>query len=187
MEIIPADRKGIMEFLQNAISEPFTWGLLIGLALFLWSCLGHLKARRQHKGYRRMLEQKMELEASSQEQIRKEVEELKKTNENLRFKVNQLKDKPGQSQQQDLEIMARAERQLMVSAPGFAGAWEQAKMKAREEIESEEEGKIRPRRIFRQLMGGSRKQVSGGDSDETDDEESASERGRGSTFAKDQS
>lgn len=143
-----------MEFLQSILSQPFTWGLLVGIALFLWACLGHFKTKREFGRYKGMLNQKLELESESQEQLRNELKSLRTENENLRFKVNQLKEKPAASQQRDLEIMARAEQQMMVAAPGFAGAWEQAKMRARQEIETEESGKSLPRRIFKQLMGG---------------------------------
>ena len=173
-----------LHHLQNLISQPFTWGLVIGLALFIWSGFCHFKTKRELTRYKGLLGQKLELESRSQEHMRKEIEDLKGTNENLRFKVNQLKGKPGQSQQQELEIMARSERQLMVSAPGFAAAWEQAKTRAREEIESEEADKSRPRQIFQQIMGRSPKQIPLNDNEAPSVDESASEHGRASIFEK---
>ncbi len=142
-----------MEVFQTIVAQPFTWGLVIGLGLFLWACLGHARTHREFKRYRQHLTDKLELESRAMETNRKELESLRKENEHLRVKVNQLKEKPGHTQQRDLEIMARAEQQMMVAAPGFAGAWEQAKMRAREELEAEESGKSLPRRLFRQLMG----------------------------------
>lgn len=161
-----------MELFQSIIAQPFTWGLIIGLGFFSWACFSHFKTKREFKRYRRLLDQKLEIESLSQEQVRKELKELRAENENLRFKVNQLKEKPAGSQQRDLEIMARAEQQMMVAAPGFAGAWEQAKMKAREGLETEESGKSLPRRIFKQLMGGTAGADRHGDSS-SDDEETA--------------
>lgn len=142
-----------MEVFQTVLAHPFTWGLIFGIALFLWSCLGHAKTHREFKRYRQHLTDKLELESRAMETNRKELESLRKENENLRIKVSHLKEKPAHTAQRDLEIMARAEQQMMVAAPGFAGAWEQAKMRAREELEGEESGKSLPRRLFRQLMG----------------------------------
>jgi len=166
-----------MEVLQAILAQPFTWGLIIGIALFLWSCLGHARTSREFKRYRQHLTDKLELESRAMETHRKELETLRKENEHLRVKVNQLKEKPGHTQQRDLEIMARAEQQMMVAAPGFAGAWEQAKMRAREELEAEESGKSLPRRLFRQLMGTTAKTDDSGD--ETPEPKSATGAGKG--------
>ncbi|MEM6278498.1 MAG: hypothetical protein AAF733_03395, partial [Verrucomicrobiota bacterium] len=54
--------------------------------------------------------------------------------------------------ERELEIFARAEKGMVVSAPGFAQAWEKAKEAALGEIEAEESGKSLPRRIFKKFF-----------------------------------
>jgi hypothetical protein len=49
--------------------------------------------------------------------------------------------------------MARAEKHMMINAPGFAPAWEMAKSQALSQIETEEKGMSFPQKIFRKLIG----------------------------------
>jgi hypothetical protein len=59
--------------------------------------------------------------------------------------------------ERELEIYARAEKAMVLGAPGFAQAWEKAKEGALTEIETEESGKSLPRRLFKRFFsrGGS--------------------------------
>jgi hypothetical protein len=50
--------------------------------------------------------------------------------------------------------MARAEKHMMINAPGFAPAWELAKTQAQSQMETEERGMSFPQKIFRRLIGG---------------------------------
>ena len=56
--------------------------------------------------------------------------------------------------QRELEILARAEKAMMINAPGFAPAWENAKSQAAEEVSEEDKGNALPKRIFRKFFGG---------------------------------
>ena len=56
--------------------------------------------------------------------------------------------------QRDLEVYARAEKRMHLSAPGFGPAWETAKSEAHAELADEEGGKSAPKRIFARLFGG---------------------------------
>ena len=49
--------------------------------------------------------------------------------------------------------MARAEKHMIINAPGFAPAWEMAKSQALSQIETEEKGLSFPQKIFRKLIG----------------------------------
>ena len=51
-------------------------------------------------------------------------------NENLRLKVAQMAEKPNAKLEHELEVLARAEKSMMINAPGFAPAWETAKAAA---------------------------------------------------------
>jgi len=142
-----------MDSLKEFFSYPFVWGLCLGLLFAVLSLWGHFKTKREFRRYRRHLSDKLELEARQYELIRKEKETLTKENENLRLRVGQLNEKPEQKQSRDLEIYARAEKRMMVQAPGFAGAWETAKSAAAEEMSAEDQGRSLPKRLFSRLFG----------------------------------
>ncbi len=142
-----------MESFKDLFSQPFVWGLALGLLFFALSFWGHFKTKREYRRYRRHLSDKLELEARQYEVIRKEKETLAKENENLRLRIGQLNEKPEQKVMRDLEIFARAEKRMMVQAPGFAGAWENAKSASAEEISAEDQGRSLPKRLFSRLFG----------------------------------
>jgi len=142
-----------MEFFKDLFSQPFVWGLSLGLLFFVLSFWGHFKTKREYRRYRRHLSDKLELEARQYEVLRKERETLAKENENLRLRIGQLSEKPDQKVVRDLEIFARAEKRMMVQAPGFAGAWETAKAASAEEMAAEDQGRSLPKRIFSRLFG----------------------------------
>jgi hypothetical protein len=76
-----------------------------------------------------------------------------KDNENLRVKVVQLNERTDNKANREMEIYARAEKQMMINAPGFAPAWELAKHSAQSQLTEEERGNSLPQRLFRKLMG----------------------------------
>ncbi len=116
----------------------------------MWS---HFKTKREFSRFRRHLSDKLELEAKQYEVVRKEKEQLAKENEHLRVQIATLNEKPDNKILREVEVLARAERQLMISAPGFGAAWETAKTNAVAELEAEEQGKSLPKRIFRKFFG----------------------------------
>lgn len=78
------------------------------------------------KRLRRHLSDKVEIEAQHLSDLKKEKEKLKEENENLRIKVKGSGENPAQNLERELEIFARAEKSMYVSAPGFSAAWENA-------------------------------------------------------------
>ncbi len=136
------------------LTYPFVWGLGLGLLLAgfllfrLWSTKGELKR------YRRHLSDKLELEADVMKQLKADKAKLEKENENLRVKVSSYNEMPDRRAQRDLEVFARAEKQLLVHVPGFAAPWEKAKAEAMSEVREEEEGKSVSKRVFSKLFGG---------------------------------
>ena len=143
-----------MENFLNIISQPFVWGLGIGLALFVLCFYHLLKTKREFHRYKRMLSDKMELEAEQASKLKGELDGLRIENENMRLKLAQMSEKPDVKLERELEIMARAERAMNVSAPGFAPAWETAKTAAAAELAEEANGKSLPKRLFRKFFGG---------------------------------
>ena len=144
-----------MDTVLKFFSQPFVWGLCLGLLFFLLSVWGHFKTKREFRRYRRHLRDKLELEARQYELVRKEKEVLAKENENLRLRIGQLSEKPDQKLTRDLEIFTRAEKRMMIQAPGFAGAWESAKAAAVDELTAEDQGRSLPKRLFSRIFGAS--------------------------------
>lgn len=142
-----------MDNLVDFIKQPFAWGLALGLLFFTISFWSHFKTKRELRRYKKMLSDKLELEARQYESVRKEKEVLTKENENLRVRVQQLMEKPEQKITRDLETFTRAEKRMMLQAPGFAAAWETAKAQASDELTAEDAGKSLPKRLFNRLFG----------------------------------
>lgn len=130
-------------------------GFLLGFLLFIAQFRAHWKTKGEFRRYKKMLGDKMELEHRQLNELNKEREKITKENENLRLQVNRLNDRSDNKLQREMEIYARAEKQMTINAPGFAPAWEIAKSQALTQIESEEKGNSFPQRIFRKLVGGS--------------------------------
>lgn len=145
--------------LSEFFSMPFVWGLALGLLFFGLSAYAHLKTKFSLQRYKKLLSDKLEIEAEATLSARRERDALKVENENLRTRVTQLSEKTDGKLQHELEILARAERAMMISAPGFAPAWENAKTQAATDISEEDKGKALPKRLFRKFFGNGKSDV----------------------------
>lgn len=132
----------------------FALGFYLGCVFLIIACYNYLRLKSEMSRFRRHLSDKLEIEAESMKKIKSEQETLRKENESLRVKVNALNEIPDRKLQRDLEIYARAEKRLLLNAPGFAPAWETAKTEAHNDLSEEEAGKAAPKRIFSRLFGG---------------------------------
>ncbi|MFT4546599.1 MAG: hypothetical protein ACI8XO_000659 [Verrucomicrobiales bacterium] len=138
------------------LSNPFVWGLALGLLFFAISLYAHLKTKLSLNRYKKLLSDKLEIDAEATQNARKQRDALKVENENLRTRVTQLSEKTDGKLQHELEILSRAEKAMMISAPGFAPAWENAKTQAADEVAEEDRGNALPKRIFRKFFGGNK-------------------------------
>ena len=129
-------------------------GFYFGCIFLIIACYNHLKLKVELARFRRHLSDKLEIEADTMKKIKAEQEALRKENETLRVKVNALNEIPDRKLQRDLEVYARAEKRMLINAPGFAPAWETAKSEAHGELAEEEAGRQAPKRIFARLFGG---------------------------------
>jgi cell division protein FtsB len=141
------------------LTQLHLWALVIGFALgfmlFIAQFRAHWRTKSEFRRYKKMLGDKMELEHRNLNQLNADRDKLTKENENLRLQVGRLNDRVDNKVQREMEIYARAEKQMMINAPGFAPAWEIAKSQAVSQLESEEKGNSFPQRMFRRLVGGS--------------------------------
>lgn len=146
---------GLMDLHLNQLHA---WALVIGFALgfvlFALSFRSHWRTKGEFRRYKKMLSDKLELEQRQMGEVGKERERLQKENESLRMQVSKLNERSDNKVQREMEIYARAEKQMMINAPGFAPAWEIAKSIAHAQMEEEERGNSFPQRIFRKLIGG---------------------------------
>lgn len=128
-------------------------GLMLGLfcaVLALWRVFTlKLELRR----FRRHLSDRVELEAEAVAKAKGDTEALRRENEQLRIKVGEFNQLPEWRLQRDLEVFARAEKQMLINVPGFAPAWENAKTAADAELKEEEAGRNLPKRVFTKLFG----------------------------------
>jgi len=141
--------------MKDILTHPAAWGFYGGMVFFAIASYHLLRLKMEHNRYKRMLSDKLEIEATTHAKMKQELDAAKKEAENLRIKVQSAADNGDGKLVRDLEIYARAEKKMMVAAPGFAGSWEQAKQAAFQELADEETGKTAPKRFFQRFFGGS--------------------------------
>jgi hypothetical protein len=143
-----------MDILTQALQNPFTWGLLLGLlvAAFLWKSGFH--ARRnvardlkrvedELKNLQNHLNTQLKITASGNNALETELESLRKQNETLRVNIAALQQKPGRAELRLLQIQEIAIRRMREQAPGFAPAWEQALRQGEQEADAADSGLVR--------------------------------------------
>jgi cell division protein FtsB len=141
--------------MKEILLHPFALGFYTGCIFLVIALYHQFRLKLEHARYRRMLSDKMEIDATAVSKQKGELDSLRKENENLRIKVQTLSAQPDQKLGRELEIFARAEKKMTVAAPGFAAPWEQAKQAAWQELGDEESGKTASRTLFQRFFGGS--------------------------------
>jgi hypothetical protein len=131
----------------------FGSGLGVGLLVALFGWVNSLRTgsstRKELETLKTHLQTQMSINAKGYDELRKEVERLKKENENLRISVSTLSNKPGRAEMKTLQIWDKAIRIMTVTSPGFASTWEMAVNEAKKDIEDTDTGmKALVRRVF---------------------------------------
>ena len=116
-----------MDFVIVIVKSPFVWGLAIGFGFFVYTLFRLGVSSRELSRYKRMLSDKMEVEAELTQRLKSERQKLEKENKNLRVEVSILSEKPDAKIENEREILLRAEKSMVMNAPGFPAAWETAK------------------------------------------------------------
>ncbi len=126
--------------------KPFAIGLYIGILLtiiiFIREKVMQKRLKNEIKDLKRHIQIKLEIEAENNERRKREIEELKKQNENLRITLQKYIEKPDRKELRQLNIYQRAVEILTVKAPGFAQSWQSAVSEAEEEVKKSESGII---------------------------------------------
>ena len=126
-----------MDTFLMIISEPFTWGLLVGLLLLAttWRLMRkdvkqlRVEKKRletENKELQGHLNTQLKINSKGNEKLEKQLEELKEQNETLRINLSLSNQKPGKAEQRQFQIMESAAGVMREQAPGFAQAWEKA-------------------------------------------------------------
>jgi hypothetical protein len=131
----------------------FIIGFMLAAMFLVLSLFSHWKTKREFRRYKLHLSDKLELDAKHLSDANRERNKLSQEAENLRMQVTRLSERGDNKLQRELEIFARAEKQMLINAPGFAPAWELAKTAALNQLQSEDSGQSLPQKIFRKLMG----------------------------------
>jgi membrane protein involved in colicin uptake len=133
--------------------QPFNLGLGLGLiftGLALWRVF---RVKMELSRFKRHLSDRIELEAESVRRAKSELEQIKRENEQLRIRVASFNEMPEWRAHRDLEVYVRAEKRMLVNAPGFAAAWENAKAAAQAELQEEDAGRSLHKRVLSRLFG----------------------------------
>jgi hypothetical protein len=159
--------------LLEILKSPFLWGLVAGLAVafFIWK--GAFTARRQAAREIKRLEgelrelqghlnTQLKINASGNEALMADLNNLREQNENLRVNLAALQQKPGRTEQRQLQVQEIAIRRMREQAPGFAAAWESALREGEAELQAADSGLVKLMR--RVLPGIGNSQQSGGSS-----------------------
>ena len=138
-------------------------GLAVALVIFIVMSIKLRKARsecaKDSARFRQMLSDRMELESEGLAKLKKENEELKKANENLRISIQTYAQKPGRKELQRLTVYQTAVDRLIINSPGFGAAWQAALKESEEEFEKTYVGvqafirKIIPMKTDAQVIG----------------------------------
>lgn len=144
-----------MEFIDYLKEHPLVLGLLIGalaglaVAAVAWKS-GFTARRVLARDIRKLenelrelqghLNTQLKINAHGNETQQRELEELRRQNENLRVSLASLQAKPGKAELRHAQITESAVRLMREQAPGFAPAWEKALRQAETELEAGESG-----------------------------------------------
>jgi len=126
-------------------------GIAVGWVLSYFKSLFQIrKYKKEIAGLQDHLNRQMKITSEGSKSIEKELEKLKKENENLRISVKTLGQKPGRAELRLLNIYDSALRKVMARVPGFSSAWEGALSEAEREYEENEKG---IKAIVRKVLG----------------------------------
>ena len=120
----------------------FLVGLIVGLAVAVVLAIVLLsrnasqkkEARKEIEKYKKMLQDRMELESDGIVKLKDEIADLKKQNENLRISLNTMAQKPGRKEIQRLDVYQTAAERLIMNSPGVAPVWQAALKESEEEF-----------------------------------------------------
>ncbi len=149
---------------MQIISQPFTWGLLLGLFLLVmtWKLMRKdivmlrsegKRLEEENKELQGHLNTQLKINSKGNEQLQSQLDDLREQNETLRGNVNVARQKPGRAELRHLQVMEAAVSTMREQAPGFAPAWEKA-IRDAEAAEEAAEGGLK--KLMRKVLPGAK-------------------------------
>lgn len=129
-------------FLLKPLAIGLYIGIFIAIIVFIREKIVQHRLKKEIEKLKAHIQTKLEIEAESNERRKKEIEELKKQNENLRIMLQNYIEKPGRKVLRQLHLYQKAIEILTVKAPGFAQSWQSALEEAGREMRLMESGII---------------------------------------------
>jgi predicted nucleic acid-binding Zn-ribbon protein len=124
-------------------------GLFVALLVWIGNIRLRSSMRKEVEDLKKHLHTNMSIHAKGYEEMKQEIEKLKKENENLRITVATLSNKPGRAELKMLHTWERAVKLLTLKSPTFAPAWEMAIAEAKRELDDTDSGvKALARKVF---------------------------------------
>lgn len=114
-EVGPVDQYVVYAFVAGFI---IAW-IIFGLRILVIKSRG----KREVRDLRTSLSNRIDLETTALNNMKKEIEELKNKNANLKTSMQNLSGKPGRREHMQLQVYQSAIEKMSVRAPGFAPAW----------------------------------------------------------------
>lgn len=99
------------------------------------------------------LNTQLKINASGNDTLHKELEQLRSQNETLRINLAAVQQKPGKAEMRHLQITEAAVRAMREQAPGFAAAWERAMRDAEQQAEQQDSGLMKIMRKVISTLG----------------------------------
>lgn len=132
------------------LNQPFSWGLLVGLAIAIFGMFSvwnrhrsTVKAiRKENEQLQGTLKTHMDIHSRGNSSREEELDTLRKENENLRVTTQTLRQKPGREERIRLQIFEKTKDAMMQQAPGFAAAWVKTFEAMEQQIEQSFIGRI---------------------------------------------
>ena len=136
------DNQITTSFLLKPIAIGLYIGIFIAIVIFIREKIVQHKLKKEIKSLKMHIQTKLDIESESNEKRKREMEELKKQNENLRITLQNYLKKPGRNELKQLHIYQKALDILTMKAPGFAQSWQSAIEEAEKEMRMMETGII---------------------------------------------
>lgn len=127
-------------FSVDSLLFGITLGVLLAAVVYVREIFKRRALNSEIKTLQKHLHTKMEIDAEATTGKNKELENLRKQNENLRVSNKTLQQKPGRAEVINFHIYQKAINYMAEAAPGFAPLWQKALKEAEEEVGNMEEG-----------------------------------------------
>jgi hypothetical protein len=115
-------------------------GLLIALLLLVFAWWRRRELKLEVRRLREHLNTQMEISYEGNSERKRQLEQLRLENENLRITVKAWQQKPSRHELRSLQVYDMAIHRLLETTPGFSLAWEAALKEAESRLQQSDRG-----------------------------------------------